>query len=193
MKIGIAATLALAFSASAIAMGCKSSGDDDDSTTMSQDAGPQPDGTDRCKGSPQLVVGPDDGLTAMGDNKEIQVRVIDADNVPAVKYYNTWTVQFLDAQGKPLEDVTVDKICAYMPVHGHGTPPTMITQQTDKSTFEVMNLNLLMPGPWEIQFALSSPSAASGPANKFVSDKCDKMHMHGGSELVLFPVCEPNP
>jgi hypothetical protein len=187
MKIAAATALALAFSASAMPMGCKSSGDDDDSATMPDDAGSS-DGTARCKGSPQLVA----DLTAMGENKQIQVRVVDADNLPAAKYYNTWTVQFLDAQGKPLDDVTVDKICAYMPVHMHGTPPTEVTQQTDKSMFEVKDINLTMPGPWQIQFALSSPSAATGTANKFVSDRCDTNHMHGGSELVLFPVCEPN-
>jgi hypothetical protein len=193
MRIVSAITLACAFAASATLVGCKSGDDDDDSSTTMGDAGSQGDGTDRCKGSPQLTVGPEDGLSAMGENKQIQVRVIDADNVPAVKYYNTWTVQFLDAQGKPLDDIAIDKVCAYMPVHGHGTPPTMITQQTDKSTFELKNLNLTMPGPWQIQFALSSPSAATGPANQFVNVACDKMHMHGGSELILFPVCQPNP
>jgi hypothetical protein len=193
MKIVSAATLALAFAVSAIVIGCKSSGDDDDSATAMEDAGQSSDGTDRCKGSPQLVVGPEDGLTAMGENKQIQVRVLDADNVPPTKYYNTWTVQFLDAQGKPLDDVTIDKVCAYMPVHMHGSPPTKITQQSDASMFELENLNLSMPGPWEIQFAISSPNAATGPANKFVSDKCDRTRMHGGNELILFPVCEPNP
>jgi hypothetical protein len=189
----IVRAIAFAFAVSATSVGCKSSGDADDSANVTEDAGQQPDGTSRCKGSPQLAVGPDDGLTAMGENKQIQVRVLDADNVPPVRYYNTWTVQFLDPQGKPLDDVVINKVCAYMPVHGHGAPPEMITQQEDASTFELKHLNLSMPGPWEIQFALSSPSAANGPADQFVDDKtCDRMHTHGGSELVLFRVCEPN-
>jgi hypothetical protein len=144
-----------------------------------------------AKGTPELTVGEMDGLTAMGKHKLIQARVIAADHQPPERYYNTWTVQFLDDKGEPLDDVKVENACAYMPLHLHGNPPRKVTPQDDPDKVELNDLNLFMPGAWEIQLAVTSPSAASGPAKDYTN--CDAKTQRGpGSELIVLTVCQPN-
>jgi hypothetical protein len=209
MKIATAATLALAFSASAIAMGCKSSGDDDDTGKNTVDSGSPPMNMDvKCPAdTPVFTATPETGLEATVTHKTLRVRAISADPVhPTKNAENNWTIQFMDDQGAPLDGVKIDNACAFMPVHGHGTAPLGGTKALpDPGQFELDFLNFIMRGPWQVELAVTPASTASGDAGSGDMDAstepapttreythCDRMRAHPGTEFAVFNFCVAN-
>lgn len=129
--------------------------------------------------------GPGIGLEVQSAGKAITARVLDADPLTPARFYNDWTVQFLDAQGAPLTDVTVQNACAWMYVqHNHGSPAMNVAQLPDASSYKLSALNLFMRGPWSIELALSSARLGGQPTQVTACDKT-----HPGSDKIVIPVC----
>jgi len=126
------------------------------------------------------------GLETPSQTKTITARVLDATPKTAARFDNSWTVQFLDAQGAPLNDVTINNACAWMYVHQHGGPPMAVTQLSDPSTFELKALNLFMRGPWSIELAVSSPSKGGTPTQMTA---CDRNGKALGMDKIALSIC----
>lgn len=60
----------------------------------------------------------------------------------------TWTLQVLDASGKPVSGATFPVLHPWMPLHGHGTSQVMVTDGGN-GTYTLSPLYFYMPGLWE--------------------------------------------
>jgi YtkA-like len=109
------------------------------------------------------------GVQAKATDTKLTVHFMDADPAPPDKGLNTWTVQLLDGQGKPVNGATI-VTKPYMPDHGHASPtkPPFKPKGMDGS-YEIDEVNLFMPGLWQITFDVSAPG---GVADSAVIDFC---------------------
>lgn len=180
-------------------VGC---GDDDDSggRGSTTDAG-SPDV--KCPDNlPTFTATPESGLEADEvTHQSLRVRVISANQIPPLKGTdNTWTIQFMDRDGAPIDDVEVAAACTRMPPpHTHGTPPLKGVTRLDKpGQFELGFLDFIMDGVWQIQLVTNrtgeadqnaDDSDASVEAAPQEFTYCDKMRRHPGTELSIFHVC----
>jgi hypothetical protein len=99
------------------------------------------------------------GATQAGDKGHITAKLHSASPDPPERYNNTWQVELVDGSGAPLDDTMITKAQAAMPFHQHAPKPaTGITKLSDPGQFEV-GLFLTMPGYFQLQFDVSSPSA----------------------------------
>ena len=100
------------------------------------------------------------GMSARSRDGSIKAVLRAASSLPPARFLNDWTVEFTDAQGNPLPNVSLRQARAFMPVHGHyGTPDPRLTQHEDEpALFDLDALNLFMRGPWQVQLSLSAPS-----------------------------------
>ena len=94
-------------------------------------------------------------MEAAGTAGRIRARLRAASPAPPARYRNDWRVDFLNAQGEVLTDVTILRARPFMPVHGHdgNVQPTWRAQGSE---FALDYLNLNMRGPWEIQLGVRS-------------------------------------
>jgi hypothetical protein len=99
------------------------------------------------------------GMQAEGMRGLITGTLLDASNVPPLRYLNDWQVAFVDSAGEPLEDVSIQSARPFMPVHGHDGNVKPVLRATGPGSFAIKGLNLNMRGPWEIQFQLRSARA----------------------------------
>lgn len=139
----------------------------------------------------------------------LRVRLISATEVPPRKGVdNSWTIQFMDHDGAPLDDVEIAAACTRMPPpHTHGTPPLGVDGgpgviALDKpGQFELAFLNFIMDGVWQVQLVTNRTGAASADdmdasveaepeAKADEYTYCDAMaRNHPGTELSIFHVC----
>jgi hypothetical protein len=98
------------------------------------------------------------GMEAQGVRGSVRARLRAALPAPPQRYRNDWTLEFLDAQGALLSDVTITKARPFMPVHGHDGNIQPTIQALDATSIQVDKLNLWMRGPWEIQLEVRSVS-----------------------------------
>lgn len=177
----------------AVALGNACTGDDDDDHDDGHGNGDQhdaghadPDEEVRCPDDiPEFFAGPTTGIEAIGENGEVMARLIGADRVPPRKFLNTWTVELMDADGSPLQDVEIVKACAFMPVHGHGLPPLKgIKALEEPGRFDLTQLNFTMRGPWEVQLAVSTGDEAEGTSR---GTDCDPGT--SGNDYLAFEIC----
>lgn len=90
-----------------------------------------------------------DGLTKTGQMGKVQVMLANANPAPPDVGENSWVIEVMDADGQPIDGVTVT-VSPYMPAHGHGTTPADYTGVTaDGGLTEVGPFDLFMPGTWE--------------------------------------------
>jgi hypothetical protein len=100
------------------------------------------------------------GMEAVGEEGAITGRLLDADPAPPRKFENDWSVEFVDADGEPLEDVEVVRAWPFMPVHGHdGFYDPDVSALEEPGRYRVDRINMWMRGPWEVHFMLTSESA----------------------------------
>lgn len=164
---------------------CTSDASGDGGTTAGAAAGS--DAPVKCPAdTPVFSATPTGGLTVASGSKALSARVILAKPTEPTRYRNDWTVQFLDAAGAPVNDVVLSDACAWMYVHNHGGPAMTVTQLADKSTYQLTELNLFMPGPWSIELAVTSPSHPAAADGK---TKCDDMGKRLGTDKISIPVC----
>jgi hypothetical protein len=149
------------------ALGCGDSGDDG----QEGDDGFVPEGGFAMVPCPEgLLENFANGLQVMGEEERIQAELVDAQYVPARQYRNDWTVAFLNDRGEPLDDVEITYAQSFMPTHNHdGRFPPMWAMLPEPGQFQVDDINMWMPGPWEVQFSVSSASAGD---DRVVFDVC---------------------
>jgi hypothetical protein len=123
------------------------------------DAGAQSEHESTFEGCPESTPPFALGMQTAGELGRITGTLIDASNAPPLRYLNDWTVEFVDGEGQPIEDVSIRRARPFMPVHGHDGNVQPSVRQERPGRFTVDGLNLNMRGPWEIQFQLRSPSA----------------------------------
>jgi hypothetical protein len=99
------------------------------------------------------------GMQAEGMLGHITGKLISASNVPPLRYLNDWEVAFVDADGAPIEDVSIRSVRPFMPVHGHDGNVKPVVHPKQAGRFSITGFNLNMRGPWEIQFQLLSATA----------------------------------
>jgi len=86
--------------------------------------------------------------------------LIDASPAPPDKGNNDWLVE-LEATGSttPVDGATMT-VQEFMPDHGHGAPPPppLVTPTADPGRYTIENINLWMPGYWEVRIDVDSDS-----------------------------------
>ncbi len=104
------------------------------------------------------------GVEAKSIDGALTVHFLSASPSPPVKGNNTWTVQLLDGQGKPINGATI-VTKAFMPDHGHGSSikPQATAKGTD-GTYEITPVTLFMPGVWQITFEVQAPGGVASSA-----------------------------
>lgn len=78
----------------------------------------------------------------------------------------TWTLQVLDASGKPVDGATFPVLHPWMPLHGHGTSQVMVTAGGN-GTYTLSPLYFYMPGLWETDVTVQSPSGSQKDSTSF--------------------------
>jgi hypothetical protein len=155
---------------------------------------------------PPFTASPDGGIEADEiKHHSLRVRLISANQDPPIKSVdNTWTIQFMDRDGAPLDDVEIAAACTRMPPpHTHGTPPLGedggqgVIPLEQPGQFKLAFLNFIMDGVWQVQLATNRTGAGSDAGEKDASVEapaqeytfCDDSHRHPASELSVFHVC----
>lgn len=88
------------------------------------------------------------------------VRLLDAVPAPPVKGTNAFTVQVVDAAGKPVDGATLTLV-PFMPDHGHGSAVTPVVKALGADgKYTVEKVYLAMAGLWELRFNVTAPGAA---------------------------------
>jgi hypothetical protein len=67
----------------------------------------------------------------------------------------TWTLQILDASGKPVSGATFPVLKPWMPLHGHGTSTVMVMAGSN-GTYTLSPLYFYMPGLWETDLTVQA-------------------------------------
>jgi hypothetical protein len=112
------------------------------------------DGAAACAAStPQLdakLETYDAGMAQWGTSKVFQFVLQDSSPPPVSGGTSlTWTIEILDASGKPVTGASFTKIHPWMPVHMHGTSEVMVTAGSKPGTYVLQPLYFFMPGVWE--------------------------------------------
>ena len=68
---------------------------------------------------------------------------------------NTWTI-LISNQDIPAPECTL-VVTPYMPEHMHGVPMPPSVTEKGNGRYELADINLTMPGLWELQFELTCP------------------------------------
>jgi hypothetical protein len=90
-----------------------------------------------------------------------------ADPTPPSLDYNFWKMEVLDSSGKRLSDVSIAKVKAWMPDHGHGSPVTpVVTYEVDR-TIAVKQLYFFMNGLWQVTLTAQSAGGADSVTFSF--------------------------
>jgi hypothetical protein len=142
-----------------IAAGCGDDKNDAAPPAGGDDAGVEGDDSDvPCPAETPTF---EPGLSASGD-KGLTAKLVSADPENPHKYENAWVLDFVDAQGAPLEDIEIDEAETFMPVHRHGGGLTPVpTKLSEPGRVRVEKLNFTMAGPWEVILNVSSAKAGS--------------------------------
>lgn len=170
-------------------LGSACTGDDDDHGDHGHPNGDHDaDAADpdvRCPDDiPELFAGETSGSETTGVNSLVNARVIAASATPyPKKFINKWTIELTDADGAPLEDAQIVDNCAFMPVHGHGSPSKVVALD-EPGRFELTALNFIMRGPWEVQLAVDAESL---PAETARAPSC--RNAEAGKDYLVFEIC----
>jgi hypothetical protein len=88
-------------------------------------------------------------LQKPGDHHIFQFTLVSATPAPPNKGENTWIIEVQDANGAPVQGLTVS-VDAYMPQHNHGSPETPVVMPQPDGTFQASHIFLFMTGYWRI-------------------------------------------
>ena len=111
----------------------------------------QPAGGNVCEDMTTEYEGYSDGLTKLGDNGTLKVRLLSAEPAPPERGDNRWTLQLLSMSDQPLPNATVTGVKPFMPDHGHGSGTTAVIGATNgNGEVTVDSIDLMMPGVWTI-------------------------------------------
>lgn len=108
-----------------------------------------------CADAPEFSL----DMEAVGKDGAVKAVLISASPAPPVRKTNDWVVEFRDTNDEPLTDVDVKMVQPFMPEHGHdGTFAPTIMPLDEPGQFEIDDINLWMPGMWEVRFSVESAS-----------------------------------
>ncbi len=69
--------------------------------------------------------------------------------------FKTYRMNVLDQTPIEIDAASVPDLVLWMPKMGHGSAPTK-TSRIDVGTYRASNINLFMPGEWELKFQINS-------------------------------------
>jgi hypothetical protein len=99
----------------------------------------------------------DAGMAQWGASKVFQFVLLDSSPAPVSAPSNlVWTMEILDASGKPVSGASFTKLRPWMPVHGHGTTEVTVMPGSKPGTYELNSLYLFMVGMWEIDITVQA-------------------------------------
>lgn len=133
-----------------------------------EDAGDRAHDIEACPESvPETTI----GMTVEGRNATLRAKLVEADDLPAIKGFNTWTLQFTDTDDAPLDDVELelDRMFGRMPAHPHDTNHDPVVESLGEGRFKIDQINLLMDGHWQLTF---DPTSASAGDDSITFDLC---------------------
>lgn len=90
-------------------------------------------------------------VTSEGGNAQIEVRLAPQ---PPVRGVNVVELTITDPAGKPLPSLTVG-ITPWMTAHGHGASTTPEVKATGAGHYVATDVNLFMPGRWDLRITLA--------------------------------------
>ena len=111
------------------------------------------------------------GLSRTSDSGAFTAVLVDSDPGPPIKGTNDWTVRILDANGAPVDGLTITGL-PRMPDHVHPTSVLPVVTPKGNGTYDVSPVYLFMPGYWVVTLTMQP---ATGPA-----------------DTVTFPICIPS-
>ena len=95
------------------------------------------------------------GMVAEGADAVYSVRLLESTPAPPSKGDNTWILDVLDHDSSAPVDGATITVKPFMPDHGHGTPVRPVVAPTgEPGQFQVDQVNLWMPGYWEVGVAV---------------------------------------
>jgi hypothetical protein len=89
-------------------------------------------------------------LTKQSLDQGLSATLVEASPSPPARGNNTWLIELSDADGNPVEDLTL-KARLFMPQHRHGTSPTQVRATEVPGEYEVDRMNFIMGGVWEVR------------------------------------------
>ena len=117
------------------------------------------DGGDSCTGEGDTYRV---GLSKTSAAGSFSVELTDANPAPPALGINAWKLRIKDASGNAIAGATVN-ISLYMPKHRHSQPGTVGTDQGG-GTYDVTDLNLVMPGLFDITVEVTPPGGMTDSA-----------------------------
>ena len=92
------------------------------------------------------------GLTKIGDQGVVRVRIMEATPAPPGRGINAWQFQILEMDSDQLvSGATVTAVEPFMPAHGHGTnTDPIIDNSSANGEVPVDDIDLRMPGVWTV-------------------------------------------
>jgi hypothetical protein len=90
--------------------------------------------------------------------KTVTAKLVSATPTPPERYNNEWLVDFVDADGKAIEDLNVTGAQTWMPYHSHGKPGS--AAQMSPGRFKLA-LNFQMRGYFQIKLDVKSAKLGS--------------------------------
>jgi hypothetical protein len=173
---------------------------DDSSTTTAGAAAMGGHGGDPDEQCPAnylpFSTGEEAGIKVPVKDTGFEVRLLEADNEPPARDFNTWTIGIRDAAtGSPAATPVITWACAWMDVHGHGTNPRRV-EKTDDADYQLSDQNLSMFGPWEIRLWIDptgaeTPYAPGSGSTERNGNACVPTHGAQGAPSAEFTVCVP--
>lgn len=99
----------------------------------------------------------DAGMAQWGASKVFQFILEDSSPAPVSAGSSlTWTIEILDASGKPVTGADFTTVHPWMPVHMHGTSEVMVTAGSKPGTYVLQPLYFFMPGVWETDLTVKA-------------------------------------
>jgi hypothetical protein len=139
-----------------LALGC--GGDDAPKPAHEHEhASPEPSTEDDVIPCPSSTPTFEPGMSVEGEGARITARLVSAQPTAPRKFENSWVLEFVDAEGQPIDDIQVTPQEPWMDVHNHGGgyAPDVVAQD-EPGQLKIERINLKMPGPWRLNLNASS-------------------------------------
>lgn len=94
--------------------------------------------------------------TATSESGALHVEVRTAPNQPPTSGVSTVELRVVDRTGAPFDGLSI-AVTPWMPAMGHGTPTEAVVTARGGGVYSVANVDLIMPGRWELRCAISGP------------------------------------
>jgi hypothetical protein len=105
------------------------------------------------------------GLTQSAMDGKVTISFADADPAPPAKGLNKLTIDVTDDAGQPIDGATI-AVKSCMPLHGHcSTITPTITAGSQPGRYVIDQVELFMPGLWEIALTVTPSGGAADPVS----------------------------